>query len=109
MIFLDLGVILGPESFSRRQARSGADRSSTLLPELVQAILSPGHTVARMPSDLQNELTVPSFVEEAASRRPFDGKSAKNKRPGRKAQILPRAFAIQPDTLNRLDLAHSPF
>jgi hypothetical protein len=31
-----------------------------------QPILPPGQTVARMPGDLQNELAVPSFVEEAA-------------------------------------------
>ena len=48
-------------------------------------------------------------MKEAARRRPFDGKSAKNKRPGGKAEILPGCFAIQPDTLDRLDLAHSPF
>jgi hypothetical protein len=62
-----------------------------------------------MPGDLQNELAVPPLMKEAARRRPLDGKSAENKRPGRKAEILPGAFALQPDTFDRLDLAHSPF
>jgi hypothetical protein len=61
-----------------------------------------------MPSDLQNELAVPSFMEEATGCRPFDGQSAKNKWPRRKAEVLPSSFAIQPDTLDGLDLAHSP-
>jgi hypothetical protein len=47
-----------------------------------------------MPGDLENELAVPPFMEETARSRPFDGKSAKNKRSGRKAEILPGAFAI---------------
>jgi hypothetical protein len=62
-----------------------------------------------MHGDLQNELAVLPFMKEATRCRPFDGKSAKNKRSGRKAEILPGTFAIQPDTLDRLGLAHSPF
>jgi hypothetical protein len=61
-----------------------------------------------MPCDLQNELAVPSFMEEASKRRPFDRQSAKNKWPRRKAEVLPGCFAIQPDTLDELDLAHLP-
>jgi hypothetical protein len=61
-----------------------------------------------MPGDLQNELAVPSFVAEATGRRPFHWQSAKDKRSRRKAEVLPGCFAIQPDTLDRLDLAHSP-
>ena len=62
-----------------------------------------------MPSDLQNELAIPPFMDEAAGRRPFDGQAAKNEWPGGKSEVLPGCFAIQPDTLDRLDLAHSPF
>ena len=47
-------------------------------------------------------------MEEATGRRPFDRQSAKHKWPRRKAEILPGSFAIQPDTLDRLDLADSP-
>jgi hypothetical protein len=61
-----------------------------------------------MPSYLQNELAVPSFMKEAAGSRPFDWQSAKNKRPRREAEILSGSFAIHPDTLDGLDLAHSP-
>jgi hypothetical protein len=65
-----------------------------------QPILSPKQTIAPMSRDLQNELAVPSFVEEATGNRPFDRQSAKNKRPRRKAEVLRGALAIQPDTPN---------
>ena len=46
-------------------------------------------------------------MKQATGRRPFNGQSAKNKWPRGKAEVLPGSFAIQPDTLDGLDLAHS--
>ncbi len=73
-----------------------------------QAILPPWKTVARMPGDLQNELPVPAFVQEATGRRPLHWEAAKDKRAGGEAEVLPGDFALQSDALDGLDLAHSP-
>jgi hypothetical protein len=61
-----------------------------------------------MPGDLQNELPVPAFVQEATGRRPLHWEAAKDKRAGGEAEVLLGGFALESDALDGLDLAHSP-
>lgn len=68
----------------------------------------PGETVAGMPGDLQNELPVPAFVQEATGRRPLHWEATKDKRAGGEAEVLPGGFTLESDALDGLDLAHLP-
>jgi hypothetical protein len=56
--------------------------------------------------DLQNEVAVPPLVKQAALSRSLYRQSTESERARRKSEVLAVAFAIQPDTLDRLDLAH---
>jgi hypothetical protein len=91
-------------AFGGQQPSTTKPASIAAKPELINDI----SLDARMPSDLQNELAVPSFTEEATGRRPFNRQSAKNKWLGRKPKVLSSPFPIQPDTLDRIDLTHPP-
>ncbi len=73
-----------------------------------ELILAPRQAVARMPSDLQNELPVPAFMQETAGRRPFHRQTAEDERARREAHILLFAFPVLADHLDRLNLPKPP-
>ena len=57
-----------------------------------------------MSSDLEQEVTVPALMEEAASRRTLHRQTAKNKRPGGKPELPVSGVSIGTNELNGLGL-----
>ena len=73
-----------------------------------QPVLAPWQTVAGMSGYLQDELTVPAFVEQAALSWSLHGQTAENERARGESKVLPGALAFQPDALDRFDFPESP-
>ena len=74
-----------------------------------ESVLPPWQPVARVTGDLQNELPVPAFMEQAADRRPFHRQATKDERARREPDVLLFAFTVLANDLDRLDLAKTPF
>jgi hypothetical protein len=74
-----------------------------------ESILPPRQTVARVPSDLQNELPVSAFMQETTSRRSFHGQTAEDEWAGRESEVLLFTCPVLANHLDCLDLAQAPF
>jgi hypothetical protein len=72
-------------------------------------ILAPRQTVARVPSDLQNELPISAFMQETTSRRSFHGQTAEDEWAGRESEVLLFTCPVLTNHLDRLDLVKAPF
>jgi hypothetical protein len=57
-----------------------------------------------MTGDLQQELSVPSFMQQYTIGWPLDRQAAKNKGPGGEAETLVGGISLQADALNGLGL-----
>ena len=68
----------------------------------------PWQTVAGMSGHLQDELTVPAFVEQAALSWLLHWQTAENERARGESKVLPGVIAFQPDALDRFDFPESP-
>ena len=62
-----------------------------------------------MARNLENEMTIPALMEQAATRWSFHGEATQDERPGRESEILPRTFTLEPNALNRFNLVQLPF
>ena len=85
--------------------------SSALLPDRQggeekgnQAILAPRQPIGRMTGDLQQELSVPAFVQQDTIGWSLDRQATKNKGPGGEAEGLAGGISLQADALNGLGL-----
>jgi hypothetical protein len=61
-----------------------------------------------MSGDLQNELPVPPFVEQATRCRSLDGQAAKNEGLGREFKVLRLSFALFPNRADGSGLTQFP-
>ena len=76
--------------------RREKDRNNTILAER--------NPIVRMAGNLENELTVSTFIEELIRWQTADGQSAEDERPGTEAEILIGLLPFQPDLFNALNL-----
>jgi hypothetical protein len=91
--------------------RAGERDRSSLLPDRQgreekgnQAILAPRQPIGRMTGDLQQELSVPAFVEQDTSGGLLDGEATKDKGPGGETETLAGGISLQADALDGFGL-----
>jgi hypothetical protein len=107
-------TLLHPEGIQHLRSAIESD-PRTLLPyrqgrekDRDEPILPPRQSVARMPGNLQNELSVSALVKKASRCRSFHGQTAKDERPRREPEVLLFGFALFSNRADGASLAQFP-